>query len=347
MLQSAATEDETQDTISYMLDVQPIKRHIEFCTITSLEEGLLLLSKQGGFIYTTQGSIVQEPKKDYILVENHKVKYSLYLPKFTDFLGFYSTLPEYPSLYFPYNTSSLTTNHTKGIFGRDNLPVLHKENTISVEGQLASYIESRITDCIDLSLFLGYDILEKQLPKATLSIRRNNIILQLDYPLQIKQDKEVLSLNNISAQYRTNFFSLYKTAKMISEKESTNIDFDVSDMQFPESNGVEISKNKENTLIVIEDKSQQVSGEYLIFNLVIPNRPPVLYYIVPNSLDLSSGEYFDTSQLTAKDPDDDTLSFAMDPDFINNPAQPGIYTVNISITDGISTDYQLVEIEVV
>ena len=117
-----------QDT---SIEPQPIKEYITKCLDKTAKDAVVLLGKQGGFLYQSQGGTLIDFRDDdegkyFIKYNNLNVAYNILPPKFnipSASPHFFSSVWEYPWITFPYKTES-NDQTFYGYFGTQNIPPL-------------------------------------------------------------------------------------------------------------------------------------------------------------------------------------------------------------------------------
>ena len=90
------------------IETQPIKEYVDKCLGKLTKDALILLGKQGGYLYKSQGGpIVDYQETDigkyFLKYDNLYASYNIMPPKFS-VATYYSEPPDYPWVTFPYNS---------------------------------------------------------------------------------------------------------------------------------------------------------------------------------------------------------------------------------------------------
>ncbi|MEM4267599.1 MAG: hypothetical protein QXK37_02080 [Candidatus Woesearchaeota archaeon] len=103
--------------------------------------------------------------------------------------------------------------------GQNRMPTLKM-----MEDELSSHIAKNLPECLNnFSAFHGkYSFSTRGGANIKTKINENNIVVKMDYPLQIKilGEERVYNLNEYSAEIKSNLGKLYSLARIIMEKEN-------------------------------------------------------------------------------------------------------------------------------
>ena len=212
ILLSGRTEKRTEQTMlttKTPLRIQPIKDDINNCLTITAKEALVLLGKQGGYLYQSQGSTTPDTTPtDYSVTytefDQQKTRYLVDEPIGDIQNIFYSTPPMYPWERFPYTDTSSAeeqqsttflppaptfgasgaqpttqpssadlaqtqTEQYTGYYGINQLPYLYRPAPNSLQEQLEAYIGNNTKECVKFENYQGLQITSTNL-QATLFI---------------------------------------------------------------------------------------------------------------------------------------------------------------------------------
>jgi len=276
-------------------DITPIKEYVTTCLDNTAKDGLLLLGKQGGYIYTSQGGTLRDFKTTdenefYVNYNNNIVSYGIYPPRYKIGAAYFSEPPNYPTEIFPYpNSASIGTNNVLfiGYFGLSNLPPLNdSDGAHSIHLQLGNYINNYLKECINLDVFReqGFEIKEEAF-NADVSIAKNDISLHLTYPLEIKKlsTGEVTEIKDFYAKINVRLSEFYNFIKELIDNDISDISFDI-DQPVNDRDGFSIAvvrniNSKNDDLAIAKDSRSLVKGQPYEYRFARHNRYPALYFI--------------------------------------------------------------------
>lgn len=355
------------------IDTQPIKEFINKCLDKLAKDALVLLGKQGGYIYTSQGgTLIDYSDTDeglfFIKHDNLKVAYNILPPKFA--VAHYSSdIPDYPWTTFPYKSDASNEETFEGFFGISNLPPLNPSGgPNSIQSQIEAFIDNNIAACADFNLFKsqGYDIhIGKS--KTHVTIGNADFRIKSEMPTKIENivSKETSEIKEFSADMQVNLLNSYFFAKYLIENDVKNIKFNISTAGYNAATSIQLIKNVfsdgsrkiKADLVILTDESSLIYGKPLKYTFAIRNRAPALYYIRPNVFSFPEGylinetDILKNNPLAAGDPDDDALTFKIySTEFGNQAASFPIKLVlphmkfRIEVNDGQLSDYQVITV---
>lgn len=300
-----------------------IEETITSCLRQTTEEGLVLLGKQGGQIFESQGGLTPDNLQETSTITPPIGNVGTF---------FYSTPPEYPFPTFPFRGETTF----EGYYGVNNLPPLNpSQGQTSVKENLEHYINTKLPECTNFSQFDLYEITEGQ-PSATLNYAQNiqqleteqALTIELTWNIKAKNlDGNVAQFEKFSTRLPVRLGTMYYTAKEYADADVTDITYEPkTKLPFV----VETKTTQKGSDIIITDTTSTVQGIPYSFTIKRQNRAPALWFIenvdtiyVPpsgsttlriNGNQLSAQqpcETFTTIQLKANDPDNDTTTFSI------------------------------------
>ncbi|MCK4670123.1 MAG: hypothetical protein KAT43_02875 [Nanoarchaeota archaeon] len=165
-------------------ETKSVRMFIEECTQDTLAEGVALAAMQGGYIELPDQLLFGDPRRPG------------YLP------------PPPSALKVPmwwYNGKSLVPRQS------------------DIENELAEYVKKDIIDCInEFAEFPQMKIEEIGVLNVDVDIHKNDISVQLDYPLRISIGENTVDVSAFRKAMPTRFGELYQFAKSIMEYENEN-----------------------------------------------------------------------------------------------------------------------------
>lgn len=349
-------------TSTTAFDLQPIKEFISNCQSKLAKDALVLIGKQGGYIYKSQsGELIDYPSSDngifFVNYENSKIAYNIKAPPPILVPHYSSIAPEYPWISFPYENQNSNTEKFSGIFGVSGLPPLNKsQGPHSIQDQIESYIDSKILDCIDVSSFAeqGYEITINQ-SRTNAIIADSDLRITTSIPTRIlnKANGEEATIEMFNTNINARIGSLHEFARELIQNDIGNIKFNIKDnANNRNSFKITVFENihSKDDIISITDEKSQILGKQFEYRFARKNRMPALYYLKQNSLRLNHGTVISESvllqgqTLKAEDPDEDAVAFGITP---NLPVtlQDTFMSFRVDASDGTLADHQTITVE--
>jgi len=341
------------------LQLQPIEDYIVQCLNKVTKEGLVLLGRQAGYLYRSQGGLQIDFRNtfegeifvNYPAGSEYKVPYGIH--PLRQNLGKYRfNSPEYPWDKYPSDGAGGET--FEGLFGIGSLQDITK-----LEQHMEFYIENNMKNCADWNIFMEYEITEGELD-ADFEIAKNDVSVRLLYPLIIKQKStgDATTMEEFFAGQDVKLREIYVAVEHLIGEDITDINFDIgNDAGLRDGLSVEVIRDVygQDDVIIVKDEKSLINNEPYEFVFARYNRMPALHYISPTSItrpylspitdyDLIPGILGGMASLEADDPDEDkaSLSFSID------PSVPKTLMVDrgfkIKVTDGELEDYQTITV---
>ncbi|MEK7225092.1 MAG: hypothetical protein AAB221_05370, partial [Bacteroidota bacterium] len=361
----------SQDTA---LDTQPIKEFVSKCQDKLAKEAVMLMGKQGGYIYKSQGGdlidyLDTDQGSFFIMYDSSKVAYNIKQPPIYSVAPFSSAPPDYPWISFPYENAHSNVQTFDGIFGLSNMPPLNaSQGPNSFQSQIESYIDNKMESCADLSSFTseGYEISVNK-SKTTVTIASSDVRIKTSMPIRIinKATSEQTYIDTFSTTVNVRLSDMYYFVKDIINKDVGNIKFNLKDAGNNQNSfRINVLENiftdsrflKDDIAVVTDDRSQ-ISGKQFEYRFARKNRAPALYYIKRQSnnqlsedVEITQAILLDGSDLKAEDPDEDPIprsSFTISPSLPMTPTYPQSMIFTVTVTDGQLSDYQKIPIEII
>ncbi len=328
-------EKEITKSENIPLAVQPIKTYIETCLDKTAKDAIILIGKQGGYIYENFGGLGLPPLLNgaFVDYDNNIYSYIIYPPMTEDF-PFSSKPPNYPWINFPIDPYPPYREEVfAGDFGLLTLPPLEGLGQMSIQYQLMTYIKNKIKDCMEFNVFeeQGFAVEEKGKLTVDVAIATTDIAVHLNYPLEIKSltTEETTEISDFYINPKVRLRGIYGFVKELVSNDKNKINFDISDRenyrddmttQIRRGDGTD-NKNYNDIITIIDNKLLLKDKPYE-FNFARRNRRPALYFIKPINPATNmfhENDWIYESNITknpqAIDPDEDeNLVFKFDPE---------------------------------
>lgn len=363
-LSKSAVKKQSQQNIKKsqesIVEIQPIKEFAVKCLDKLSKDAVLLLGRQGGYIYSSQGGTLidyQETDEGLFFVSHDgmKVAYNILPPKFA-IPPYASDVPDYPWKTFPYKTSTSNAEIFEGFFGISNIPPLNSsEGPNSIQVQIESFIDSNIAGCIDSSIFekQGLEI-QMQQPKTSVAIGSGNIAVATSMPILISNPatKEYAELKDFSATLDIGLRDIYFFAKNIIENDIKDIKFNMSSVENNKGSlRIKVIKDvfSSDDMAIITDDKSLINGKPYEYIFARKNRAPALHYIrnteleFPHNFEIKQSALLKNYALKAEDPDEDAYQFAITPELPKMLNIPQI-KFKVEVSDGQFSDYQVITV---
>lgn len=342
------------------LETQPIKEYAVKCLDKLSKDAVLLLGRQGGYIYASQGGPLvdyQDTDEGLFFVSHNgfKVAYNILPPKFT-IPPYASEAPDYPWKTFPYRTSASNTEIFDGFFGISNIPPLNSsEGPNSIQAQIESFVDSNLASCMDSGIFAKQGLeIRMQKPKTSVTIGSSNMAVASSMQISISnpKTKEAAELDEFSTTLDIGMRDAYFFAKDLIENDIKNIKFNISDARnSKESLSVEIIRDAflKDDLVVITDDKSLISGNPYKYVFARKNRMPALFYIrntelkFPHNFEINQSQLLKNYEMRAEDPDEDEYAFSVTPQLPKTLNVPQI-KFKVEVADGQLSDYQIITV---
>ncbi len=349
----------TQETA---IEAQPVQEFVAKCLDKLSKDAVVLLGRQGGYIYKSQGGT---------LVDYSDADEGLFFVKYqkdgNDFKAAYNILPPrfipgppaYPWETFPCETKACDKKPVfEWYFGINNIPpLIPSQGTNSIQSQIETFIDGNMQKCADFSFFENRGLeIEMSTAKTSVIIGTNDVSISSKIPIKItnRATGEAEEISDFSASLNLRIKELYYFARDIAANDVKNIRFNISDLK-NEKNSFRILLPKDalskDDLITITDDKSLVYGSPYQYTFSRRNRNPALYYIkndvleFPKNYEIKLSDLLGATELKAEDPDEDDLEFSVAPALPNNnPLLLPQQTFKIEVSDGILSDYQIITV---
>ena len=352
---------------SYKENLLTIDTLMQNCLENSAKKGLLLVGRQSGYIYKSQGGLTPDDYNingvplfmDDVEVDGLKSRMAFWI-----FKSNFDIPPAYPSI---------------GSFGFPVFPYLDQKSIllpikkpITIEDNLEAFVLHDFEKCFNISsLNLSF---RNQLslsgePFVNVTFNKGNVRFLLHYPIKF-YDKVI---KDKSYTARVDFKLLFEIAEkaVINDINSVSfsIDSTLNKYGYPKNFVIEVFNGKYYDVVAVKDISSKIGGKPFGLYFLRQNRPPVLknlrvkdedgnycYGLSDNPIEVCSyDDAIDFSNCFVADPDEDRVlvlinsqnSFTQVNKFKPNASLIGDFDYNISVVDsGGLSDWETINIKV-
>ncbi len=355
--QSVQNIKKTQETA---IEIQPVKEFVTKCLDKLSKDAIVLLGKQGGYIYASQGGTLvdyTDTDEGLFFVKHNRlnVAYNILPPKFAA-PPYSSEIPDYPWQTFPYKTATSSAEIFEGFFGISNIPPLNSsEGPNSIQTQIESFIDSNIGSCLNFNIFEKQGLsIDMQPSKTTVVIGSGDVSVQSKIPIKISDPatKEFAELNEFSTNLNIRLKDVYFFTKELIENDIKNIKFNLgSTNNSKDFMNIKLIENvfSNDDLLIVTDEKSLILGKPFEYVFARRNRAPALYYIrktalqFPQGYEIKKEDLLQNSQLKAEEPDEDNYTFTITPQLPKILNIPQI-KFKVEVSDGQLLDYQIVTV---
>lgn len=270
-------QTQVERAVKDIISFPALKFTIEGCLKDALEDGLILIGNQGGYIFPGQpGSIIPwaltttGENTTYLILNSSSFQ-----------------TPAYPCLSYAEEPDfcRFRLNDTPS-FSRAILQWLYKPSPYSIQEQLEQYIANRTVDCTNLTdtihiFFPQYQVNEKGI-EANVRFGADTVSVAIDWPIEIKIAGQTPALQAVHFELdkplEVRFRKIHKIVSDITEQESTNLSYNV--LTPPTAyEGMQISRIGDSSVFTLNDTKSTIRGTAYTFKFARQNRAPVLDYI--------------------------------------------------------------------
>ncbi|MBW2977584.1 hypothetical protein KY331_01945 [Candidatus Woesearchaeota archaeon] len=315
-----------------VLNQRTTRYYTHLCIKDVLKEGLVLLGKQGGYIYPGQpGSIIPQ---GYIQFNADNIPYLIKPSQFSP--------PSYPcySLYNPpvycafINNITLFSQLYSTVFGANLLPYIQKfQGRYSIQEQLESYVSAQAPACMpslsEIPEFSNYDFSTGKVT-SEIEFASSGVSVKIDYPvvIAIPNIEPASATLKLQATVNVRFKQLYDAVKDIIQYDNNYLDYNILDdtyagsylgrqLKFSVLDNVSFTAQFGRTedVFIMNDTKSDIEIRPFVFKFARKNRYPALDYI-PEGPPKSVFEFIVYSNETLRiepkafDPDEDALTYS-------------------------------------
>lgn len=361
---SAQSTEKITQTIA--LETQPIREFAANCLDKLSKDALVLLGKQGGYIYTSQGgTLISFSDSDegvlFIKNNNENTVYNIKPLLLNVPLPYSTSIPDYPWATFPYEPVNKNIKTFNGIFGINSMPPLNtSQGPHSIQMQIETFIDANMEKCLDFSTFAneGYDVkAAKSKTKVFIGARDISIVSEIPLKVTNTKTREEAEFKDFSTVLSIRLGEMYYFIKEIIGKDISQINFNISDnANNKNSFSIKVLENtyQKDDLISVRDQQSIIYGQPFEYVFGRKNRAPALYYIKDQVLELEQGHQINQndiirdSELKADDPDEDSPTIKIEA-LLSNPDLPTVLDrpqikFKVEASDGTLSDYQIITI---
>ena len=355
----------TQETA---LDTRAIKDLVAKCLDKLAKDAIILLGRQGGYIYASQGGTLVDYRETdegsfFVRYNNFNVAYNILPPRFAA-PPYSSDAPDYPWQTFPYETAESNAEIFDGFFGISNMPPLNSsEGSHSIQSQIEKYIDNNMAKCADLTIFQnqGYNIvMNSTLTSVVIGTRHVAVKAKVPITLSNPIMQEFSEINDFSTDIDFKLRETYYFAKGLIGKDINDINFSLSD---PKNNRnslkVQVIKHffSNDDLVIITNQDSLISGKPFGYVFARKNRAPALFYLRNHEYSFEPGylinqtDLLKDEELRAEDPDEDSVAFNFyDGELSKIPITFPVeldrdkIKFKVEVSDGQLSDYQIITV---
>ncbi len=291
------------------LETQSIKGFAANCLDKLSKDALVLLGKQGGYIYTAQGGTIvpfSDSDEGVIFIKNNNANaaYNIKPIQLNAPLPFYTVIPEYPWRKFPYGPVNPDIKTFNGIFGANSMPPLNASHgPHSIQMQIETFIDANMEKCLDFSIFAkeGYDI-QKTKSKTKVFIGARDVSIVSEIPLKATNIKtqEKSEFKEFSTVLNIRLGEMYYFIKEIIDKDISDITFNIQDAANNKNYfSIKVSENtyQKDDIISVKDQQSIIYGQPFVYVFGRKNRAPALYYIKDEVIEFNQGDQIDEDDI--------------------------------------------------
>src|SRR3989338_777231 len=188
------------------VEFRPVAAFIEGCLEDTAKEGLKKLGERGGFIdLIDNGIITKEAPTESAAVQQAKGS------SLAAAYWWYLDSPNY-----------CETDCSFGIVPEQKLALKKNPSKVSIESQLEDYIKESLQSCIEnfaVPRSQGFTVTEKSPPSPTVQITENDVIVLIDYPLEVERASKK-ELSKFYTRLPVNMNRIFTIAKDITDMEA-------------------------------------------------------------------------------------------------------------------------------
>ena len=363
--QSQQATKKSQETA---IELQPIREFVDKCLDKTAKDAVVLLGKQGGYIYASQGGTLIDYAKTheglfFIRHENLNVAYNIMPPKFPA-PPYASDVPDYPWKTFPYETEISNAEIYEGFFGTSNLPPLNSsEGPNSMQAQIEAFVNRNMAKCLDFSIFREQGIeVEPKEANTSVIIGVGGVSVKAKMPIAINNpsSNEFLEISDFSATLDIRLRELHLFVRDLIGEDIKNIKFDIGNANNSQNSfRVKTARDifSKDDLVTVTDEKSLVYGSLYEYKFSRRNRAPALHYIRPHAFTFPQGykinetDLLQNKQLKAYDPDEDNYTFTIFDSELGKDAAEFPETLvspqmrfRVEVSDGKLRDYQILTV---
>lgn len=129
----------------------------------------------------------------------------------------------YGGYVYPLYPPKLQTDYGFFVYDYEYLQGVDFENGVvylpsleDIEDSISTYVSNEIVECVDLTQFeqKGYSV-KREIPRATTKIAENNVIVELDYPIELTKDNKKIRIENFKTTVNVRLKAVYNRSQEI------------------------------------------------------------------------------------------------------------------------------------
>jgi hypothetical protein len=196
-----ATQDTDLEPTDVPAELVPVRNYVEDCLYETSKDAFLVLGQSGGYINPEEHFA-----KSFYPTEAGALEFSP---------GSERLIPYW---YYLDSPSSCNSNCQ---FASNRLPIDRVENGMSVEQMVDGYIERNIKQCLgDYKGLEQFEITEPDEITASINIAEDDVVVNLNYPLDVKRGNSEGTIENFRIYLPLNFRKIYNLATQITLAEA-------------------------------------------------------------------------------------------------------------------------------
>jgi len=281
--------------------VAPVREFVQGCLDNALASSLLILGKQGGVLYESQGGLVADVGAPaglrVVSYDDYRVPYGLHAPRGVVSAFFYADPPDYPWPRFPLLTTDTNVFDYQGFFGFERLPPLQGEfeNALpSVEGQLRAAVLHTLKSCLDFSQLQGIPATvagEVTDVGVFLNLEDTAVVVNTTLEVRSQDGGSGTVLGQFTSRSDVRLRKVYDTIHALLGRDGTDIRANIQGFV---ADGIVSAVTSDirpgDNLLVASDTVGLVGGQQYEFRVMLENRQPALVYIrTPTSTGICAG----------------------------------------------------------
>lgn len=182
--------------------LEPLKDRIQQCLYQVAKDGFVIAGQHGGYVYPEQAGIVALQGME---TSSSGIEFA-----------------PGSSIIMPYWFFMKSSNTCTECEFSSKMPIINSRdrNAVSVENQLADYIEKNIDSCLDFSEFekRGFKIKKLEKPKIDLEITSKDAGVFMEYPFEVETDSEIAKISLFQNKVDVRFQRVFDIAREITSE---------------------------------------------------------------------------------------------------------------------------------
>ncbi|MBW2965807.1 hypothetical protein KY342_01745 [Candidatus Woesearchaeota archaeon] len=288
-IKESRLEKEARQTTESILATTTIQFFVSDCLKDLVEEGLLIIGRQGGYFYENQPGY-EFPIAPNVYFEEDNVSYLIHPRE-----GFYNVWWPCSSVhalnepaYCRFSTETTDPNDIYPFgFSDPVLPSLRADR-FSIKSQLSKYIEKDIRECANFTLleqnFPGYNFSGGEIEVDINFGRTVAVFVTFPITMQFQDYEPIIDIQKFKAEIPVRFLKIYNLVEKLITKEAyvlNSVLMNESIVLLEDSPEIRLTmiENGFEDIFIVNDSFSKIDGKNYIFQFARKNRPPVLNYI--------------------------------------------------------------------